>query len=270
MKTGISKLVCLVVFVSVPVAWTFSDVNTVELQSRILDRFDGTPYTLDGVEYKYTWKTIGSKFSTKIGDKTYPIISPVSTAPEALRRQNPEMKSLGIQGAFDRHGYNWIDIYPVPAENVDGPPVEIPLLGRTRFIDMWVWGSNLDYSMEVYIRDNKGIIHTIPMGRLNYTGWRNLRSAIPGWIPMVSDVLPRSNYVSTFVKFRIWTSPQERTYVDRKRDASGNLTDIIPFYVYISQLKVLADIYETVYDGDELGYPDNAEELWSSAGAGAN
>jgi hypothetical protein len=261
MKTGGTKLFCLVVFISLPVAWAFSDANTVELQSKILDNFDGTPYTVDGEEYNYTWKVNGSKFSTKTENQTFPIASPITTAPQALLRQNPNIKSLGIQGAFDRFGYNWIDIYPTLSDG-EGQPVEIPLEGRTRFVDVWVWGSNLNYSLEIYIRDNRGMIHTIPMGSLRYAGWRNLRATVPSWIPMVANVLPRSTHVTTFVKFRLWTNPEEKTFVDLKRDGNGNITEIVPFYVYLSQLKVLADIYETVYDGDELAYPKKIEELW--------
>jgi hypothetical protein len=269
MKTGSSKLFCLVLFVSLSAVPAFSDSNTVALESIILDNFDGTPYVLDGVEYKYTWKVSGSKFSTKTDAQTFPIISPVATAPQALLRQKPDIKSIGIQGAFDRHGYNWIDIYPTLADG-DGQPAEIPLQGRTRVIDVWVWGSNLNYSIEAYIRDNRGMIHAIPLGSLKYIGWQNLRADVPTAIPMIAAILPRSIEDTKFIKFRLWTSPEERSYVSVKRDINGKITEIVPFYVYISQLKVLADIYETVYDGDELAYPKNTEKLWADAGVGAN
>jgi hypothetical protein len=269
MKTGSSKVFCLVLFVSLLAAPAFSDSETIAYESIILDNFDGSPYAIDGEEYNYTWKADGSKFSTKTDSQTFPVISPVATAPQALLRQKPDIKSLGVQGAFDRHGYNWIDIYPTYSEG-DGQPAEIPLNGRTRAIDLWVWGSNLNYSLNAYIRDNQGIVHEIPLGSLKYAGWKNLRANVPTGIPMVSNVLPRSTHVSTFVKFRLLTNPQERTYVDLKRDVNGKITQIVPFYLYISQLKVLADIYETVYDGDELAYPKNTEALWSNTGAANN
>ncbi|MDR0684441.1 MAG: flagellar filament outer layer protein FlaA [Spirochaetaceae bacterium] len=269
MKTGSSKLFCLVLFVGLSAIPVFSDSNTIALQSIILDSFDGTPYVVDGVEYNYTWKVSGSKFSTKTDSKTFPIISPVATAPQALLRQKPEIKSIGIQGAFDRQGYNWIDIYPTLADG-DGQPAEIPLQGRTRVIDIWVWGSNLNYSIEAYIRDTNGMIHSVPMGNLKFVGWRNLRVDVPLGVPMISTILPRPTDKTKFIKFRLWTNPVERSYVDVKRDINGKITEIVPFYVYISQLKVLADIYETVYDGDELAYPKNTEKLWTDAAGGAN
>jgi hypothetical protein len=266
MKTGSLKFFCLVLFVSLLTVPAFSDSNTIAFETIILDNFDGTPYVVDGDEYRYTWKVAGSKFSTKTDNQTFPIISPVATAPQSLRRQKPDIKSLGIQGAFDRQGYNWIDIYPTLADG-DGEPVEIPLQGRTRVIDVWVWGSNLNYSLEVYLRDNMGLIHSIQLGQLNYTGWKNLRADIPVGIPMVSTILPRKTDDSKFVKFRLWTNPQEKTYVSVKRDVSGKITEMVPFYVYISQLKVLSDIYETVYDGDDLASPKDTEALWSATPA---
>jgi hypothetical protein len=173
------------------------------------------------------------------------------------------VRSLGIQGAFDRHGYNWVDIYPVLATG-DGEPVEIPLQGRPYYLDMWVWGSNLNYSMEAYVRDQLGVIHVMPMGSLNYEGWKNLRAEFPKNMPMVQKVLPRRYDDSKFVKFRIWTEPNARVVVERKSDGS-----IIPFNVYFAQLKVFSDLYQTIYDGDELADLKKTDELWSVAGENA-
>ncbi|MDR2467745.1 MAG: flagellar filament outer layer protein FlaA [Spirochaetaceae bacterium] len=238
------------------------------MESRILDKFDGSPYVVDGEEYHYTWKVAASKFATKTGEQAFPVINVITTGPTALTRMAGDTgaKSLGIQGAFDRTGFNWIDIYPTRTDDADGTPAEIPLLGRTRFLDVWVWGSNLNYRLEAYIRDNRGVMHVIPMGSLRYTGWKNLRSAVPTGIPMVSNVIPRSTHSTSFVKFRLWTDPKERTYVDIERDKVGKITRIVPFYVYLSQLKVLSDIYETIYDGDELANPKVTTRLWSGAG----
>jgi hypothetical protein len=246
----------------------FGDAGTVEMESRILDKFDGTPYVVDGEEYRYTWKAVASKFTTKTSEQTFPVINVITTAPMAIARQTAEAKSLGVQGAFDRNGFNWIDIYPTRSDDADQQPAEIPLLGRTRFIDLWVWGSNLNYRLEAYIRDNRGVMHTIPLGSLKYTGWKNLRSAVPTGIPMVSNITPRSTHATTFVKLRLWTDPKERTYVDIERDKTGKITKIVPFYVYFSQLKVLSDIYDNIYDGDELSNPKKINQLWSGGGAG--
>ncbi|MDR0540026.1 MAG: flagellar filament outer layer protein FlaA [Spirochaetaceae bacterium] len=256
-----TRAACLIL-ASIAVFPAFSDDRTEELTSIVIDTLNGA-YTVDGVEYTYTWKVDGSRWKTSTADQKFPIIAPVQTGPLALTRQNAEQKSIGIQGSFDRHGYNWIDIYPTAAGG-DGSPAEIPLRGRTRFIDVWVWGSNLNYDLEAYVRDNRGVIHAIPVGNLHYIGWRNLRAHVPTSIPMVANIIPRSTHASTFVKFRVWTDPRERTYIDVQRDAKGQVTKIVPFYLYLSNVKVLTDVYETVYDGDELSYPENTQKLWGS------
>ena len=99
------------------------------------------------------------------------------------------------------------------------------------------------------------------LGSLRYAGWRNLRVAVPASLPFYSNVLPRSTTLTTFVKFRIWTNPGERTAVSR--DRNGN---IIPFNVYFSQLKVLSDVYQSFYDGEELSTQKKTEELWGASG----
>ncbi|MDR0550983.1 MAG: flagellar filament outer layer protein FlaA [Spirochaetaceae bacterium] len=258
----VTKAVWLCILVCLTALPALGDDNTVELTSIVIDTLNG-PYLVDGEELNYKWMVDGSKWKSKTSEQSFPLVAPVQTGPLAITRQNPEQKSIGIQGSFDRRGYNWIDIYPSAVDG-DGAPAEIPLRGRTRFIDVWVWGSNLNYRLEAYVRDNRGVIHTVPVGNLNYLGWRNLRATIPPSIPMVATVIPRSTHASTFVKFRLWTDPRERTYVDVKRDGRGQVTNIVPFYVYLSNVKVLTDVYETVYDGDDLSYPKNTEKLWAS------
>jgi hypothetical protein len=255
-----ARAACVIILASLAVLPAFADDNTVELTSIVIDTLNGA-YVVDGVEYHYTWKVEASKWKSKTADQSFPVIAPVQTGPVAITRQNAEQKSIGIQGSFDRHGYNWIDIYPTAVDG-DGAPAEIPLRGRTRFIDVWAWGSNLNYHLEAYLRDNRGVIHTLPVGSLKFVGWRNLRATVPTSIPMVATIIPRSTHAVTFVKFRLWTDPRERTYIDVQRDRRGQVTKIIPFYVYLSNVKVLTDIYETIYDGDELSYPENTAKLW--------
>jgi hypothetical protein len=185
-------------------------------------------------------------------DEVFPKLSYVSSWPAAIFGSNREglpLKSLGIWGRFDRRGYNWIDVYPVAAGGGDdASPVEIPIPGRATYLDMWVWGSNLNYYIEAYVRDHQGIVHTVRMGDIGYTGWKNLRATIPNHIPQSKRVLPRLAAL-TFVKFRIWTQPAE---------------PVNNFYIYFDQFKVLTDTFELNYDGDELADPVRVQELWNS------
>jgi hypothetical protein len=199
-----------------------------------------------------------SKFASKTADEEdnevqYPITAYVEAWPIALfgynRNQDP-IKSFGINGRFDRQGYNWIDIYPVQGEGDDAEPFEIPMPGRVRYFDLWVWGSNLQYTLEAYVRDHQGMVHIVQFGSLAYPGWRNLRGNIPQTVHQAKRVLPNLAGLK-FLKFRIWTQPVEK--VDN-------------FYVYFKQFKILTDTFESLFDGDELADPDHVPQLWAGGG----
>jgi hypothetical protein len=247
MKLGGFKAACLALLSCIAVFSLQADEKTVNLESRILESFDG--------DSAYVWKASASKFATKTDQEKFPKISYVDTWPAALygpNREGKELKSLGVWGRFDRKGYNWIDLYPVKKDAAeDAPAEEIPIPGRAKILDMWIWGSNFNYYMEAYVRDFKGVVHLLNMGDLSFQGWKNLRINIPENIPQAKRTLPARQGL-TLVKFRIWTRPVER--VDN-------------FQLYIDQIKILTDTFETMFDGDELANPDRVQELWNS-GAG--
>jgi hypothetical protein len=245
MKQGGFKAVCLVLMAAWAAASAFGDENTVSLESAILDSFDG--------ESGYVWQAQASKFATVTEEDAFPKLAYVNAWPAAVFGYNPEnresLRSLGLWGRFDRRGYNWVDIYPTQGDAA--APAEIPIPGRVRQIDVWVWGSNLHYRLEAYVRDHLGIVHVLDFGSIYHTGWKNLRVQVPTGIPQSKRVLPRLAPL-TFVKFRLWTPPAE---------------PVNNFYMYLSQLKVFTDMFETHYDGEELGDPDRVQELWSGASA---
>jgi hypothetical protein len=249
MKQVSFKIICLIIFASIAVFSAYGDdVPSVILQTVILESFNGDDNAA------YVWKTDASRFITRTEDLSFPILSFVDAYPnQAFRvsRTNPNpdpLRSLGIHGRFDRKGYNWIDIYPVRADDPDAKPVGIPIPGRVRTMDMWVWGANLRYYIEVYIRDDNGVPYALKLGDISFRGWRNLSVNIPTNIPQSRRTLP-SHAGLQFIKFRIWTQPVER--VDN-------------FYIYFKQLKILTDVYEALFDGSDLGDPDFVESLWSS------
>ncbi|MDR0456984.1 MAG: flagellar filament outer layer protein FlaA [Treponema sp.] len=260
MKHGSIKVVCLVVMAFITVLSAYGDDRTIDLESIVLEDFGNvtTHEWNDGRHprnLEFSWGLAASKFATKSKDEggnqvNYPVMAYVDTWPIALygyNREGRSIKSLGIHGRFDRRGFNWIDLHPVGA---DGAAFEIPMPGRVRYIDMWAWGSNLDYLVEAYVRDFQGVVHIIKLGSLAYTGWRNLRANIPGYIHQSKRVLPNLAQLR-FIKFRIWTQPSEN--VDN-------------FYIYLKQFKVLTDVFESTFDGDELADPDLVPQLWANGG----
>jgi hypothetical protein len=260
MKYGSIKAVCLIVLAFITVVSAYGDERTVDLTSIVLEDFgDVTTHEWnDGRhprKFEYSWAMAASKFATKSKDGNgnevnYPVVQYVGTWPIALvgyNREGKDIKSLGIHGQFDRRGFNWMDLYPVGS---DGNPFEIPMPGRVRYMDMWAWGSNLNYLVEVYVRDYQGIVHIVRMGSLAHTGWKNLRAHIPSHISQSKRVLPNLAQLR-FVKFRIWTQPGEK---------------VDSFYIYFKHFKVLTDVFESTFDGDELADPDLVPQLWASGG----
>jgi hypothetical protein len=253
MKYGSLKAICLIIWAFVAVLPSFGDENTVDYESIVLDSFDGDEHTwkIDGAThtFDFEWKLDSSKFATKNDNEEFPKLLIIPGYPRALfgnNRDGKDLKVLGIHGKFDRRGYNWIDIYPVKTGTDE--PFEIPVPGRINYVDMWVWGSNLNFYLEAYFRDFNGIVHTLRLGDIGYAGWRNLRTSIPNSVAQSKRILPRLAGL-TFVKFRLWTQPTEK---------------VGDFYVYLDQFKVLTDTFESLFDGDDLADPEHVQELWSS------
>jgi hypothetical protein len=244
----------LILMAGTAVFSAFGDENTVAYEAYVLEAFDGNSdhewvVGAKTRQYNYSWALDASKFASQADNgESFPRLTYVASWPLALfgaNRENMDLKSLGIWGRFDRRGYNWVDVYPV---SDDGEPFEIPVPGRASYFDMWVWGANLNYYIEIYVRDYQGVVHTINLGSIAFTGWKNMQVRVPSNIPQSKRIQPRLESL-TFVKFRIWTTPLER--VDN-------------FYIYFDQFKVLTDTFESLFDGDELADPDRVQELWAS------
>ena len=243
MKQGSFKVVCLLFLVCIAVSSAYGVEGANRWETRILENFNG--------ESEFVWQTMASRFATQTEEMSFPRLAFIDAWPVAGFGHNRDgsqvLRSLGINGRFDRRGHNWIDIFPT-REGDPNTPVEIPIPGRVRLLDMWVWGSNHHLSLDVYVRDHNGMIHILRMGDLNFAGWRNLQVNVPTTISQTRRHLPRMASLS-FVKFRIWTHPNER--VDN-------------FFVYFKQLKALTDVFEAYFDGSELGHPSMIQELWSN------
>ena len=257
MKQGsfraLSFAVCLILMAGITVSTAFGDDLTHDFVSITLDDFSSggvREWTIGSRSYRYefSWAVDGSRFASVVDGEVFPKLAFADTYPLALYGQNREgrnIQSLGIWGKFDRRGYNWIDLYPI---NEDGDPFEIPIPGRVSHFDSWMWGSNHNFYVEVYLRDYQGVVHNIYLGSLAFQGWKNLRVRIPTNIPQSRRTLP-THAGLTFVKFRFWTTPLER--VDN-------------FFIYIDHFKVLTDIFEGFFDGDELADPVRVQDIWSS------
>jgi hypothetical protein len=270
-------ITCLVLLASFLLSSpVFADKTTENLMSFVIDSFDN-PEDREAAEWNSSeWIVRGSKFSTKVYDEDGNVVDqwPKSTYleawPEAFFGANKEerdLKVLGVNGRFDRQGYNYIELIPA-VENDEGeleprhPDMmdeygnvilgnEITLPGRTKIIDMWVWGSNYDFYFEIHLRDFKGIVHVLNMGNLKFTGWKNLRVNIPSSIPQEGGYVTSGGYLKELklVKMVLWTRPNER---------------VADFFYYFDHMKTLSDMFVSRFDGDELADTDRIQEIWNT------
>ncbi|OHD13376.1 MAG: hypothetical protein A2Z96_02440 [Spirochaetes bacterium GWB1_48_6] len=238
----------------------YADEAAERLESIVIDTFDDPSERVwleSGREKreKREWVAVGSKFATKEGDVQFPVKAFPEVWPSALFDRNTEgqtLRSLGIHGKFDRKGFNYVEIYPVKDDGT-GKLIHAPysLPGIAKMIDIWVWGSLYNYTLEVHLRDFQGIPHVLEMGSLWYKGWKNLTVRVPSGIRQTQNQIP--NYQGMqLTKFVVRTNPNER--VDN-------------FYVYFDNLKVLSDMHLNPFDGRELADPAFLQKIWNPEGA---
>lgn len=55
----------------------------------------------------------------------------------------------------------------------------LPIEGITKTISVWVAGRNSNHTMELLVSDHFGNDAVIPMGKLNFSGWKKLTVTIP-------------------------------------------------------------------------------------------
>ncbi len=219
-----------------------ADESTRNLISTTLEPFDQPS--------KITWAVRGSD----LGDTKLPEFTYVKAWPDQVygsNKDNANLWSMAVHGGFNRKAYNYIEIYPVDPNKKDAEglpelkPIQIP--GRVQMIDLWVWGSNYNYWLDIHLQDYRGIDHVLHLGSLQYAGWRNLSVTVPGSIPQASPYIPRLRGL-VITKLVLWTRPE---------------APVDGFYVFLDDLKVLTDKFETRFDGDELADPDYLNALWA-------
>jgi hypothetical protein len=192
------------------------------------------------------WIVQGSRFVTQ----DYPQLQVVRAWPEALYGNNKDNKplfSLGIHAKFDRKSFNFIELIPA-AKDSSGKlaPKSIPIPGRVKSLDMWVWGANYNYWLDVHLRDFQGVDHVIRMGSLLFAGWKNLTAPVSGAIPQARQYIPRYAGLE-LTKLVIWTAPDEK---------------VDDYYFFINGINCITDLFETRFDGEDLADPDSLNTLW--------
>jgi hypothetical protein len=142
---------------------------------------------------------------------------------------------FGLRTEFYTRGYNEIFV------NAKRP---IPIEGITKTISVWVVGRNYNHVLWVQLRDFFGNSFELPMGKLNFQGWKKLSVAIPPQNPDGRTGIVQRNYHYTshmglkIVGFRIECDPDE---------AYGS------YYIYFDDLRAVSDLFaEDMRDADDM------------------
>jgi hypothetical protein len=130
---------------------------------------------------------------------------------------------LGVKTYFAERGFDRVEVFP---------PNEYIIRGKAKEVKVWVLGRKFRHTLYIKLRDFRGRIHKIKIGRLDFWGWKELSVIIPGWLPQSASyaILDKNlHFVSFFVE-------------SDKFDKPGT------FYFYLDQFRVITDLSE--FTGD--------------------
>lgn len=229
------------------------------LESFVVETWDGEDSTFfsdSGEPLK--WDVRGSKFTAEGRPQ---VVNISGEWPVDLFGHKPEepdsLGVLGIRGAYDRQGYNQLELVPGTGSGDNFVPKAIPLHGRVQMMDFWVWGANYNFYVEFHFRDFNGMTHVLSpvrfdrrqeAGSIKFLGWKNMYISIPNNIRRAENNRAGISNLS-LAKIVFITHPEE------------TVTD---FYVYLDHLRILSDVREEFYDGFDLSNPQRIDEIWGT------
>ncbi len=135
-----------------------------------------------------------------------------------------DTRAFGVKAEFFRRGVNSFYITPAQPLAIDGV---------TKTISVWVAGRNQPHKISVLLSDFFGNQYELYMGKLDYTGWKELVVAVPPSPDGTKGIVQTSAYYGerpglTIRGFRIDCDPVF---------ATGS------YYVYFDDLSVVTDLY---------------------------
>lgn len=147
--------------------------------------------------------------------------------------------ALGVRVDFYRRGFNelWVMAKkPIPVE------------GIAKTLSVWVVGRNYNHLMKVVLEDFFGTRFELPLGKLNFQGWKKLSIAIPpqsadGTSGIVQRNFHYNNRMGLKVAgFKIECDPMEAYGV---------------YYVYFDDLRAVTDLF-----AEDNRDPDDMSDAW--------
>ena len=139
---------------------------------------------------------------------------------------------LGVKAEFYRRGNTTLSIQA-------NRPLVVPGIAKT--ISVWVVGRNFNHRLSVVVADHFGNRAVIPMGTLNFSGWRELSAAVP------THIVQRNVHYNDLMGIQILgfviNPALEESY--------GS------YYVYFDDLRVITDLF-----AEESRDPDDMVDSW--------
>ena len=134
---------------------------------------------------------------------------------------------LGVRTHFRLMGEDVIEVKP---------PHDYVVPDNVRLFSVWVLGRNFRHVLYIKLRDYRGRVHKLKLGRLDFLGWRKLIVSVPDWLPQTtrfSSLDKKLHFVSFFVQSWHHEKPGK-------------------FYFYLDGFRVLADSYNLDYPGSQI------------------
>ena len=239
-------LICFVAM-SIFSGVVYAQSKPVYIDTQVLYNFETSEEWLP-ISNSSRFMVTGAETNDEGIEVTYPNVRLFPITPYGLGNlSSKSTNSLGVSVLFNRKAYNFFDLIPADQKWIPG---------KTQSLDLWVWGGNFDYRMEIILEDRKGYNHTYDLGSLRYMGWKNLNYNIPTSIRQAEAHIP-STYGLKFLNFRFWSTPETRT------DS---------FTVLLDYFQAVTDTYRESYDGSDvekaLLEEQNAGTTTEAAGAG--
>jgi len=146
---------------------------------------------------------------------------------------------LGVRTEFYIRGYNQIFI------NAQRP---VAIEGITKTLSVWVAGRNYNHQLYIQLKDFFGSTFELPLGKLNFQGWKKLSVAVPPQNPDGRSGIIQRNFHYTnhmglkVTGFRIACDPME---------AFGT------YYIYMDDLRAVTDLF-----AEDSRDPDDMPDTW--------
>ncbi len=147
---------------------------------------------------------------------------------EEANIDEPDDSVLGVRVDYLRRGNTTISIAPTR-------PIQVP--GITKTISVWVVGRNFNHLLNVVVEDFLGRRSVLPMGTLNFSGWKRLTVAVPSTVEQKN-----SHYTN-----------QEGIKIAGFTIEPSLLETYGTYYVYLDDLRVWTDLFsEETKDKDDM------------------